>query len=417
MKILILFWATLMSILLFSCDENSNGNEDTLSSPIIISLSDAEIQMKDGGNHSAMNLFSIIHELQDNDENIVFSPLSLNMALAMVWNGAGGETKQAIQKTMGMNDYSPKEVNEYFKKLRESFIKTDPTVQLAIANSIWYHQDFSVKDDFIRTNKTWYNAETNKIDFDSPQAPTIINQWCSEHTNGRIKEMVKTISSNTVMYLLNALYFKGAWADEFGFNQSATANAPFTKEDGSKVTVQMMKQNRTLDYYKDDYLALTSLPYGNQAYSMLFVLPNSGVSFDALVTQLKQEGYWEQCLRSISTYDVNLYIPRFKTEYEIKLNDALKESGMGIAFGKMADFSAISDIPVFISEAKQKSFIEVNEEGTEAAAVTSIEMMVTSAGPPPEPEKVTFRADRPFLFAIQENSTGTILFMGKIGKP
>jgi serpin B len=150
---------------------------------------------------------------------------------------------------------------------------------------------------------------------------------------------------------------------------------------------------------------------------MLFVLPNLGISPDDLATQLKQESYWEQCLSSIETYDVDLYIPRFKTEYEIKLNDALKQSGMEIAFGEMADFSGISDSPLFISEVKQKAYLEVNEEGTEAAVITSISMDLTSAGPPPEPEKVTFRADRPFLFAIQENSTGTILFMGKIGNP
>jgi serpin B len=418
MKKSILFWAALPAVSLVSCSESNDGNNETLSAPIIISLSDTEIQMNEGGNNSAMNLFSIIHERQDKDENIVFSPLSLNMALAMVWNGAGGETKQAIQETMGMNDYSPTEVNAYFKKLREAFVKTDPTVRLALANSIWYRLELPVKPAFINTNKTWYDVEVSKVDFTDSNTPTIINQWCSNHTGGLIKEMIQTIPQDAAMYLLNALYFKGDWADQCGFSRPATEDAPFTKEDGQGITVKMMQQNNTLGYYRDEYLALTALPYGNYAFSMVFVLPEHGVSFNDLLAQLKREGYWEQCLQARSTCDVDLFIPRFKTEYEITLNEALIQSGMGIAFGENADFSGISDWALLISKVKQKAYIEVNEEGTEAAAVTKIEIMdVASVGPSPEPEKVTFRADRPFLFAIQENSTGTILFMGKIGNP
>jgi serpin B len=416
MKKTVALLSTLSAIFLFSCDENSNSN-GSLPEPIRLQLSEAEVRMAGNGNTSAMNFFSVVHEQQKGAENIILSPLSLNMALAMLLNGANGETGQAIQQTMGMGDYSPAAINEYFKKLRETFVKTDPSAQLALANSIWYHLDLSVKSDFINTNRTWYNAEISGIDFADSQAPAIINQWCSNHTNGLIKEMVKKIPENTVMYLLNALYFKGKWADGYGFNQSATQNDVFTKEDGSELTVKMMQQNNILGYYQDDYLSLTSLSYGNQAFSMVFVLPNPGVSFDHLAAQLKQEDYWKQCLASMDAYEVDLYIPRFKIEYEINLNDALNQMGMGIALSESADFSGISDMSLCVSEARQKAFIEVNEVGTEAAVVTQIGMGLTAAGPPPEPEKVTFRADRPFLFAIQENSTGTLLFLGKIGNP
>ncbi|MDR2086217.1 MAG: serpin family protein, partial [Dysgonamonadaceae bacterium] len=362
----------IVTVFLFSCDKNDDGNKENLPAPISIELSSQEVQMTQSGHNAAMNLFSIIHEQQSGDENIIFSPLSLNMALAMVWNGAGSETKQVIQNTMGMDDYSPAEVNAYFRKLRETFVKTDPSVRLALANSIWYRLDLPVKEAFIQTNKTEYDAEVSAVDFSDPRTLSIINQWCSRHTNGLISEMIKEIPGNAVMYLLNALYFKGNWADKCGFNSSATADAPFTKEDGSKTTVKMMQQNNTLRYYQDEYLALTALPYGNGAFSMLFVLPQPGVSFEAMTIQLKQNGYWEQCLRSVEAYDVDLYIPRFKTEYEITLNDVLKQAGMGIAFTKSADFSEISDASLCISQVKQKSYIEVNEEGTEAAAVTSI---------------------------------------------
>jgi serpin B len=416
MKKTVALLSILSVIFLFSCNENGN-NGGSLPDPIHLQLSEAETEMAKNGNTSAMNFFSVVHELDGAAENIVLSPLSLNMALAMLWNGANGETGQSIQQIMGVGDYSPKEVNGYFKKLRETFVKTDPSTQLSLANSIWYRLDLPVKTDFINTNKIEYNAEINKIDFTDSQAPTIINQWCSNHTNGLIKEMVKSIPENTVMYLLNALYFKGKWADGYGFNQSATKDDVFTKEDDSELTVKMMQQNSILGYYKDEYLSLTSLSYGNQAFSMVFVLPNSGVSFGNLAAQLKQEDYWKQCLASMTAYDVDLYIPRFKIAYEISLNDALKQLGMGIAFTGNADFSGISDTPLCISQAKQKTFIEVNEVGTEAAAVTQIGMDLTAAGPPPEPEKVTFRADRPFLFAIRENSTDTLLFLGKIGNP
>jgi serpin B len=416
MKKTVALLSTLSVVFLFSCDENSNNNGN-LPEPIRIQLSEAEAQMTKSGNTSAMNFFSVVHELEEGAENIILSPMSLNMALAMLLNGANGETGQSIQQIMGAGDYSPAEVNGYFKKLRETFAKTDPSTQLALANSIWYRLNLQVKPDFINTNYAWYNAEIKEIDFTNSQTPAIINQWCSNHTNGLIKEMIKSIPENAVMYLLNALYFKGKWADGCGFNQSETKDDVFTKEDDSELTVKMMRQNNILGYYKDDYLSLTSLSYGNQAFNMVFVLPNSGVSFDNLAAQLKQEDYWKQCLTSMTAYDVDLYIPRFKINYEIRMNDALKQLGMEIAFSGNADFSGISDTPSCISEVKQKAFIEVNEVGTEAAVVTQVGMDLAAAGPPPEPEKVTFRADRPFLFAIQENSTGVLLFLGKIGNP
>jgi serpin B len=417
MNKMILFSGILTFASLFACNESGNNNEnvENLPAPLLIELSDAEIQMTESGKISSMNFFSTVHELQGKDENIVLSPFSLNMALAMVWNGAGGETGQAIQQAMCMSDYSPGEVNEYFRKLREMLAKTDPGIQFALANSIWYRLGFPVKSDFINTGKEWYNADVSEIDFSDSNAPARINQWCSDHTNGLIGKMIETVPGTAMMYLLNALYFKGNWADQYGFDKP-TQDEPFTKEDGREITVQMMHQNRILGYYRDEYLALTALPYGNGAFSMIFILPLD-ISFDDLASRLKQENYWEQCLALTGSGEVDLYIPRFKTEYEIDLNGALKLSGMEIAFSGEADFSGISDIPLCISEVKQKAYIEVNETGTEAAVVTDIEMVLGSAGPAPDPEKVIFRADRPFLFVIQENSTGTILFAGKIGNP
>jgi serpin B len=404
----------LFPIVLLSCSENGNEAKE-LSKPITINLSDKEFRLATEGKTFAWNFFSTAYEQFNEDENIVLSPLSLNMALAMTWNGANGETRQAIQQAMGMGDYSPSEVNEYFKKLREAILKTDPTTQLALANSIWYDNKFPVKPDFIQTNKTWYNADVNAIDFHSPDASKQINNWCADNTNGLIKEMIGTIPPDVVMYLLNALYFKGTWANDFGFDSSGTRDVPFQKEKGETASVKMMSQNNELYYYRNDDLEVTALPYGNHAFSMVFILPNENVSFNAVLARLKQPGYWETCLGYGTTAEVDLYIPKFKIEYEPtpNLNETLTRLGMGIAFTDFADFSGISTIPLCISQVRQKAVIEVNEKGTEAAAVTVVGIEATSYIQP----QVTFRADRPFLFAIQESSTGTILFMGKIGAP
>jgi serpin B len=401
------------SLVLTACDNSGDDeNKSEIPAPIRIELSGNELKLANEGNAFAAELFSLVNE----DKNLVISPLSLNMALAMVWNGANGETKSAIQNAMGMENYQPEEVNTYFKKLRETFIKTDPTAKLAIANSIWSRKNFPVKTEFYNLNKEWYNAEVRELDFSDPAAPGIINQWCSDNTNGLIKDMISEISPEVMMYLINALYFKGIWSKEHGFKTAATTAESFYTNAGKQVKVKMMQQNNQLGYYSDEYLTSTALPYGNGSFSMVFILPNQNVSSAQAIEHLKQPDSWYRCMNPGGNYDVNLFIPKFKIEYENSLNEALSQLGMGIAFSGSADFSGISDVALQISTVKQKACIEVNEEGSEAAAVTAISIELTSVAPS-EPQKVTFRADRPFLFAIKENSTGTVLFMGKIENP
>ena len=395
--------------LLFSACNNEIDTPVSKAKPI--ELTATEMQISREGKDFSMQIFANLYDVHKSDENIVFSPLSLNMALAMVWNGANGETKQAIQKAMGMSDYPAEAVNAYFKKLKEALITADPRVKLALANSIWSDLLLKVKPAFININKEFYDAEVRSIDFKSPEAPKIINQWCSDHTNGLIKEMIKNISPDVCMYLMNALYFKGEWSNKFGFPKSKTKDASFQKADGSRITVKMMTQSNSLDYYSDEYLSFVSIPYGNGAFSMYFLLPER--SFDEMLARLKQPGYWNQCLIEKQPVDVDIFIPRFKINYEFlpDMNESLIRAGMGIAFGCAADFSKIADESLFIKEVRQKTYIDVNEEGTEAAAVTVVVVGKSASIKP------AFCADRPFLFVIQENSTGTVLFMGKIGNP
>jgi len=375
-----------------------------------------EIKLTEEGQAFGMEIFSLINAEEKEAENIVISPLSLNIALAMAWNGAKDETKQAIQKAMGMSDYPEENVNDYFKKLKETLLKTDPTTKLSLANSIWTRKDFPVKESFYDINRKWYDAKVSELDFNDPAAKDIINQWCSDNTNGLIKEMIESIPDDVIMYLMNALYFKGEWSKGHAFPKSGTTNENFFMQGdyGKPIDIKMMSQKTEQPYYSDEYLASTSLPYGNGAYKMAFILPNINQSFDEMLNKLKQPDYLKTCLQGGIKREINLYIPKFKTACEFKLNEPLEQMGMRIAFSKMADFSEMTTEPVLITEVKQKTFIEVDEEGTEAAAVTSIAIGVTSAGPP---QPVTFRADRPFLFLIQENTSGVILFMGKIGKP
>ncbi len=401
---------TLTAFLSCSKDEKGEGLQKKITEAIPFSA----IEMTTSVNSFSMDFFATAHKELNKDENIVLSPLSLNMALAMVWNGADRDTRQGIQKAMGMQNYSPEEVNSYFLDLRQKLTTADPDVKLSLANSIWYNNGFPVKPDFVTVNKNYYNAEVNEIDFHSPNAPEQINQWCSDNTNGLIKEMIKKIPDNVVMYLINALYFKGFWTDSCAFDPERTHQAYFNKENGERILVNMMMQyGNDLDYYSDNRLEMISLPYGNGAYSMIFILPKG--DFGEMLLQLKQSGYWQNCLSSLKPEKVHLYIPKFKVEYEPNpdLNKILIELGMERAFDpRFADFSGISDVKLSISSVRQKTYIEVDEKGTEAAAVTVIGMETSSI-----PSNPVFRADHPFLFVIQENTTGTALFMGKIGNP
>jgi len=347
----------------------------------------------------------------EQDRNIFISPLSVSMALGMAYNGSAGSTQEAMRNTLEYGDLSSDEINASFQSLIALLSQLDPQVQFQIANSIWYRLDFPVSQDFIDVNQTFFDAEVRELDFSAPEAPGIINAWVNDKTHGKIKDIIDSIDPLTMLYLINAIYFKGAWVSEF--DKDLTRDDHFTASDGSQIPVRMMQQENEFQYFETNDFQAIDLPYGNGKFSMMILLPKRQKTPDSLISDFTQEN-WAEWMASFSEKKGSLMFPKFKMEYEILLKSILTNLGMGIAFSEQANFTGIhEDGGLLISEVIHKTFIEVDEEGTEAAAVTAVVVGATSV----DPTSFTMRVDRPFVFAIREKQSNTLLFMGKIVEP
>ncbi|UCC80267.1 MAG: serpin family protein [Candidatus Zixiibacteriota bacterium] len=345
-------------------------------------------------------------------KNVMISPLSVSMALSMVYNGAEGETREAMAGTLELNGTSIDKINESYRNLSQTLMTLDSAVVFQIANSIWYRQNLHVEDDFLDMNRSFFNAEISPCNFGDPGTADTINAWVYRNTNGKIPDIVeKPINPDLLMILINAIYFHGDWTRKFDVED--TKDDEFTLTDGSRVTCKMMNQENRFRYLENDSFQAVELPYGNRAFSMIIFLPKPDAGIDDLIGRLDDASLklWTGNLRSRKG---TISMPRFKLEYNKTLTDMLSSLGMGMAFSGAADFSGISaQDQMFISFVKHKTYVDVDEEGTEAAAVTSVGM-ATSAGPS---EKFVMRVDRPFLFLIRESGSGTIMFLGKIADP
>ena len=333
------------------------------------------------------------------------------MALGMAYNGSAGTTEEAMRSTLGFGDMTFEEINETFQNLIEMLVELDPEVQLQIANSIWSRQGFFVEPDFINVNQTYFDAEVQSLDFSQQSAVDIINAWVDTNTNGKIEEIVDVIEPFVVMILINAIYFNADW--KYQFDPDLTSNDIFNKSDGTQSSCRMMKQENNFHYLETTEFQAVDLPYGNGQFSMTLFLPKNPNELNTLIETMGVT-QWETLLGLFSTRTGTLHMPKFKLVYEIELTDVLTALGMGIAFDTAyANFTRINPAGnLFISKVLHKSYVEVDEEGTEAAAVTSVEISFTSIN-----ENFTMRLDRPFFFVIRENHSDTILFMGKINEP
>jgi len=332
------------------------------------------------------------------------------MALGMTLNGANGATRDSMARTLEFAGLSQSDINTSYKSLITLLTGLDPNVTFQIANSIWYRPELNVEQSFKDVNREYFNAEITSLDFGDPAAPGIINGWVDRNTNGRIKEIVEPpIPRDAMMYLINAIYFKGAWT--YRFDQKLTRDDFFELPDGTKKPCRMMVQKGTFPYFENDELQAIDLSYGDVGFSMTVLLPKPGTKIDEFVAKMTQQR-WNGWTSGFHKTEIDLFLPKFKLEYGKKLNDVLKAMGMAIAFSPgEADFTNIDRAGgLFISQVKHKTFVQVDEEGTEAAAVTSVEISRVSMNP-------TMRIDRPFVFVIRENHSGTILFIGKIVEP
>jgi len=397
----------LISGLIFiHCSESNPVSPGQPGLPRLLSKSESDLISSD--NKFGFKLFKEIVNY-DRGKNVFISPLSVGLALGMTYNGAGGTTREAMHATLELQDLTLQEVNEAYQSLMELLLNLDPKVQFQIANSIWYRQDFSVEQEFIDLNKTFFNAEVASLDFSDPGAVDIINGWISDNTNGKIKEMIDSIGRETVMFLINALYFKGTWTYEF--NPENTKDDLFNLSDGTQKPCRMMTQEGSFYYYENENFQVVDLPYGVGDFSMTIFLPQNGITVDDVITSFNQEN-WDQWMSRLSEQDVKLYLPKFKLEYKLKMNDVLKALGMEIAFSDAADFTGINPSGgLFISKVLHNTYVDVNEEGTEAAAVTVVEIGKSLS------EGHIMLVDSPFIFMIRERYSGTILFAGKVIDP
>ena len=352
---------------------------------------------------------------QDAGKNIFISPSSVAFALAMTYNGAGGETQRAMARTLELQGINLEEVNRANAALKITLENLDPKVQLVIANSLWAGKGIIFKPEFMKRNKNFYEAEVENLDFNDPSASSIINAWVSRKTNKKIEKIVDDpIDPLTVLFLINAIYFKGNWTVEF--DKIKTKEGIFTLLDGTKKKHPMMSQSGDYRYFRGQNFQAVSLPYGDGRMSMYIFLPDKNSSLKEFYQSLNV-GNWERWMLRFREMQGDIVLPRFKLKYEANLNDTLKVLGMEVAFDdKRANFGNMCPISVnanvFIKKVKHKTFVEVNEEGTEAAAVTSVEMVLTGIR-----KRFRMVVDRPFFCAIRDDKTGTVLFMGSIVEP
>jgi len=377
--------------------------------PIAASL-DSNFAMSN--NQFGFDLFAEVRQ-QNPDSNIFISPTSINLALLMAYNGAEGDTKAAIAQTLHLSSEDLDNINQNSAALMETLENLDENVQLTIANSLWTRQGIELKPDFLDRVSQFYNARAESLDFDDPSAVETINNWVADRTNDKIDGIIDRISPDNILFLINAIYFKGNWT--VPFPEARTSDRPFTLADGSQKQHPLMSVTDDFDYLETETFQAVFLPYGEGKLGFYIFLPQENTSLAEFYADLNAEN-WQNWTQQLTRQRGTVALPKFKLEYGLSLNPILQNLGMAIAFdANAADFSGLQEPPpsLAIDEVKHKSFIEVNEAGTEAAASTSVGVTATSV--PVEEFEMT--VDRPFGAAIADTETGTILFFGSIVDP
>ena len=398
----ILIFALALAILGSGC------SQDIVSPEFDYNLKSAKVI--ETNNEFGLELLKKVFGTED-EANVMISPASVSIALGMAYNGAEMSTRDAFEEVLNYEGLTREELNEITKELIHVLVTNVSGNLLEIANSMWYDEGFPVEADFITLNSHYFDAEVKELEFASADAVKTINDWVSDKTHGKIEEIIDGIDPAVMMFLINAIYFNCVW--EVEFDPDDTRQADFYNEDGSLFgKVDMMQLESTFKVAHMQSFSAIELPYKNGKFSMFLFLPSEESSVDQLVQELDGATWLSWIAGFNEQEDFTVYMPKFEFEFERSLKDDLKAMGLDVAFTEQADFSGISPIALYIADVIHKSYIKVNEEGTEAAAVTAVVMELTSIEPMSQ-----LRLDRPFLFAITENSSKSILFMGKVAEP
>lgn len=408
-KLPLLLCLIIMSLV--SCNKNDGINPGEGKSLV---LTAAEQQKAAADNAFTIKLFKNIAASETDDKNVFLSPLSVSFAVGMTANGAKGETLTGINTAMNFTDFTQPAINSYYNKLMTDLPGLEPNTKLQIANSIWYRQGLEVLQPFIDVNTSSYQAKVQALDFANPDAKNTINSWVNDKTNGKIPSIVDIISAESQMFLINAIYFKSVWKTKF--DAANTRKRTFTQTGGSTVQADFMAGK--IDYNNNivseggKTTIIAEFPYAHDRFSLVAILPAEGVSAKTLLAGIDADK-WNTWMAGLGAQQSQVYFPKFKFAYAKSLKDPLITLGMGKAFSQSADFTGIRAAGgLAITDVKHKAFVEVNEQGTEAAAVTSVEIGLTSAAP-----IATLEFNRPFIFAIREMKTGLVLFAGIVNNP
>lgn len=426
-KVFLLTIVTITAMIMNACNESKKNapvqpgqNDDPvivdpqgpveMRAPKAMSFATAEEQLKYRTNEFSFNLLSLV-SAQELEPNLILSPLSASMMLGMVMNGATGETLKQLQKALGFKGLTEEEINAYYKTLIEELPKLDNSTLVKIANSIWVDGAFPILPEFVQANQEVFNATAQNVEMADPVTANIINQWADDNTNHLITEIVKPeMIQNAIMILANALYFKGKWETEFQKNN--TYQRDFTLRSGEKKKVDMMHLSEEGFEYADvENGQLLELNYKGGQYCMDILLPKQGLDIKDMLAQLTLDE-WEEALGRLQYMTVNVALPKVKLRYNRDLTEDLKAAGIKRAFEANAQFSKVSPLPTFLGWVKQFCYMAVDEEGTEAAAVTVGEYECTAI-----PVDRVFVADRPYLMVIREKKYGSILFVAEVDEP
>ncbi|MBN2280017.1 MAG: serpin family protein [Candidatus Marinimicrobia bacterium] len=408
MKRILLF----LLLFLINCDHIISDNPSTAQ----FSIKSIPKKLINANNEFSLELFRKLNP-HERDGNIFISPVSASFALGMTMNGADGKTFDEMKTILGYKDFDLETINKTYAALIEELVQSAQGVEFNLANSVWFRNDLSLQDEFIHLNQQYFNAQIAALDFSQPTAcKNIVNQWVEEQTKNKIKNFTQEDDYNSIMLLINAIYFDALW--KYQFNEQETKEEAFYHNHAGFVTCEMMRQKSQLNYsITPDYQAI-ELPYANENYAMVIIEP-TGENVDDFIQALSPSTF-SKIVNSFKKDSVNLFIPKLEIEYTKELSDILKEMGILEAFDpNRADFSKMfNDVTegIYIKLVRQKSFIKLNEKGTEAAAATVVIMDLKGAHNHND-EEIFLTIDKPFVFFIIEKQSDSILFCGKIINP